>query len=217
MASLLKAPLTSRALLSTAPRSTHAHLRPATSPFDLARRCQSSSSSSPAASTLTAAPTLDATLRQALKGYMKSRATFESGVIKSILADLQTTSHLASPPNPHKVLLRSIKTRLEAATQFTSSTPPRQDLADQYTREAQLLQQFVQASESEVSGMDGMELEGIIKASLEEVKVEKAGEDVGVKDLGRVIKLVLAKTKGKVGGKGVSEAVKKYFEASVPK
>ncbi|SCZ88706.1 BZ3500_MvSof-1268-A1-R1_Chr2-1g04583 [Microbotryum saponariae] len=213
MASLLKNLFPNRAFRSTTlncilPQTTRL------SPVLLTLRSQSTSS---AAATPGAAPTLDVTLRQALKGYMKSRQSFESGVIRSILADLQTTSHLASPPNPQKVLLKSIKTRLEAASQFTTSTPPRQDLADQYTREAELLQKFVQNTDEGLSGMGEEDLEGVIKGALEEIKVEKGGEEVGVKDLGRVIKVVLAKTKGNMGGKGVSEAVKKFFDAQVTK
>ncbi|KAL8278189.1 hypothetical protein RQP46_009362 [Phenoliferia psychrophenolica] len=151
----------------------------------------------------TAPSSLDASLRTALKGSMKARDAFRSGVLRSALADLQTASHTGSAPAaPSKTLSRSISSRLDAATTFDTSNPPRPDLAEQYRSEASILSEFV---EPEAAGMDASELDALVKGVMSELGLVEVG-----KDMGRVIKAVVAKSEGKAAGKDVSEAVKRF-------
>ncbi|KAM0753165.1 hypothetical protein T439DRAFT_378878 [Meredithblackwellia eburnea MCA 4105] len=155
----------------------------------------------------TPASPIDTALRTALKTAMKAKDSFKAGVIKSALADLQNASHLPSPPSPSKTLAKSIASRLDGASTFDSSTPPRPDLAEQYRNEAAILKEFV---EPEPEAMDPAELDAVVKKVVEGLGLAS----IGGKDSGRVIKGVMDTLAGKAGGKEVSEAVKRFVMAA---
>ncbi|GAA6023970.1 hypothetical protein JCM11491_003220 [Sporobolomyces phaffii] len=159
------------------------------------------------ATTTTAHP-LTSQLRAALKASMLARTPQRTGVIKSILADLQTASHLGgSPPSPYKTLAASISKRLDAAETFRRSNPPRTDLADQYEAECEILKEFAPKRPAPLSRdqLDECVREVLALCGLTEV--------VG-KDTGRVIKLVRERVGERAEGKDISDAVKRLGSTS---
>ncbi|ORY89314.1 Yqey-like protein-domain-containing protein [Leucosporidium creatinivorum] len=155
-------------------------------------------------STAAAPDPLVVSLRAALKEHMKARAGDKVSVIKSVLSDIQNLQHTASPPPPSKILNKAITARLDAASTFSSATPPRADLAEQYRAEAAVLQAFVP---EKAAGMGAEELAEAVQKVVKELGLEK----VTGKEMGKVVKAVLEAVAGKAGGKEVSEAVKKLL------
>jgi len=126
---------------------------------------------------------------------------------RSILADLQTASHLGgSPPSPYKTLAVSISKRLDAAQTFRSSTPPRTDLADQYEEEVEILKEF---APKKPEPMSKDQLEEVVKEVMKMCELTK----VEGKDTGRVIKLVMERVGERAEGKDISSAVKRIGSA----
>ncbi|BGP40507.1 hypothetical protein JCM10450v2_004491 [Rhodotorula kratochvilovae] len=144
-----------------------------------------------------------ASLRTALKQSMLARTTERTGVIKSVLADIQTASHSAgSAPSPFKTLASAISKRVDAAQTFRSSTPPRHDLGDQYEREAEMLREFLPQKAAQMSKE---QLEKVVREVLAANEIKKA---VG-KDMGRIISLVREQTGDRAEAKDVADAVKR--------
>lgn len=150
---------------------------------------------------------LETILRTALKSSMKSKTSFRTTVLKSLLADLQTSSHLAGPsPAPEKTLQRAIIARREGAKVFRSATPPREDLATAYLDEASILEEFVVDVSGGEGGMGREELDIMVRTVMQERGI-KEGE---VKALGSVIQEVMKRAQGRgIGGKEVAEAVQR--------
>ncbi|MBI4686679.1 MAG: GatB/YqeY domain-containing protein [Nitrospirae bacterium] len=93
------------------------------------------------------------------------------------------------------VLNSMIRQRRDSIEQF--SRAGRDDLVNQETREAEILQAYLPPQLSEA------EVEAIIKASILETGAS------GQRDMGKVMKAVMAKTKGQFDSKQLSELVKK--------
>ncbi|GAA5910123.1 uncharacterized protein JCM6883_000561 [Sporobolomyces salmoneus] len=158
-------------------------------------------------STSPTAHPLTAQLRAALKASMLGRTPKRTGVIKSILADLQTASHMgSSPPSPYKTLAVSISKRLDAVETFRSSSPPRLDLADQYTEEIEILKEF---APKRPEPMTKEQLEEVVREVMKMCELEKV---VG-RDTGRVIKLTMERVGERAEGKDISAAVKRVGSA----
>ncbi|GAA5961128.1 hypothetical protein JCM3765_001236 [Sporobolomyces pararoseus] len=169
--------------------------------FLRSRAYSTAPSSSPTAHPLTSQ------LRAALKSSMLARTPKRTGVIKSILADLQTASHLGgSPPSPYKTLAVSISKRLDAAQTFRSSTPPRTDLAEQYEEEVEILKEF---APKKPEPMSKEQLEEVVREVMKMCELTK----VEGKDTGRVIKLVMERVGERAEGKDISAAVKRIGSA----
>lgn len=92
------------------------------------------------------------------------------------------------------VIKKQIKQRQDSIEQFKKGN--RLDLADKETKELEILQSYLPAQMSEEE----------IKKLIDEA-VEQTGA-VGIKDMGRVMKEVLAKVGGQADGKVVSDLVK---------
>ncbi|MEA2213535.1 MAG: uncharacterized protein QOF83_3483 [Solirubrobacteraceae bacterium] len=92
------------------------------------------------------------------------------------------------------VLRRERKRRLEAATQFRDAGRP--ELADPEMREAELIAAYLPAELSDA------ELDTVIAAA-----VAESGASTP-KDMGQVMKLVMARTGGRVDGKRASARVR---------
>lgn len=92
------------------------------------------------------------------------------------------------------VIRKQAKGHLEAIEQFKKGN--RQDLVDKETRELEILKAYLPPELSE---------EGI-RSIIEEVVAETAAQ--GMKDMGKVMKEVTAKTAGRAEGKLVSELVR---------
>lgn len=119
---------------------------------------------------------------------------------QSILADLQNSSHLPSPPPPAKTLARSITARIDGAAIFRTSG--RDDLAKGYEDEVTILREF---TPPEVVGLPAEELDSIVKSVMAELGIA----EVSGKEMGRVIKAVVLKVGETASGKAVSDAVKR--------
>ena len=92
------------------------------------------------------------------------------------------------------VIKKQIKQRQDSIEQFKKGN--RLDLADKETKELEILQSYLPAQMGEEE----------IKKLIDEA-VEQTGA-VGIKDMGRVMKEVLAKVGGQADGKVVSDLVK---------
>ncbi|GAA5896894.1 hypothetical protein JCM8208_007118 [Rhodotorula glutinis] len=142
-----------------------------------------------------------AALRAALKQSMLARTTARTGVIKSVLADLQNASHSAgSAPSPLKTLQLAISRRTDAAETFRTAN--RSDLADQYDDEARMLSEFMP---KKPAAMSKDQLDALVRETLESNGIKKA---IG-KDVGRIISLVREHTGDRAEAKDVAEAVRR--------
>ncbi|TNY18555.1 Yqey-like protein-domain-containing protein [Rhodotorula diobovata] len=144
-----------------------------------------------------------ASLRAALKKSMLARTPERTGVIKSVLADLQNASHSAgSAPSPLKTLQSAITKRIDAAKTFRTSTPPRIDMATAYEREAEMLREFMPQKPAQLSTE---QLDKVVKEVLKANDLKKAEG----KNVGRIISLVREQTGDRAEAKDVAEAVRR--------
>lgn len=93
------------------------------------------------------------------------------------------------------VLKKQIKQRQDSIEQFQSGG--RQDLVDKESAELAILKSYLPQEMSEA------ELQGIVSEAIKETGAS------GVKDMGKVMKAVMAKAAGKADNKLVSDLVKK--------
>jgi uncharacterized protein len=92
------------------------------------------------------------------------------------------------------VLRRERKRRLEAATQFRDGGRP--ELAEQEESEARIIEGYLPAE------LDEAQLESIVDAAIAETGA------ADVKDMGQVMKVVMAKAGGRADGKRASALVR---------
>lgn len=92
------------------------------------------------------------------------------------------------------VIKKSVKQRKESIEQYQAAG--RNDLVEKESAELKILEQFLPAQ------MSREQLEAIVSATIAEVKA------TSIKDMGPVMKAVLAKTAGAADGKMVSEIIK---------
>lgn len=97
----------------------------------------------------------------------------------------------------NSVLMSLVRQRKESIEQFSKGG--RQDLAEKETRELSVVQSYLPQQLSEE------ELKAVIKNAAEETGAKD------VKDIGRVMRLVMKRVKGKADGRLVSELVKKVL------
>jgi hypothetical protein len=97
------------------------------------------------------------------------------------------------------VLRRERKRRLEAATQFRDAGRP--ELAEQEESEASLIETYLPAE------IDDTELDAIVAAAITETGAHEP------KDMGQVMKAVMAKTGGRADGKRASARVREALSA----
>ncbi len=96
------------------------------------------------------------------------------------------------------VLLKEVKLRQDALAEFTKAQ--RQDLIEQTKAEIAVLQKYLPAA------MSDEELRTIVQAAVAQVGA------VSVKQLGKVMPLVLAQTKGRADGKRVNAMVREVLQ-----
>jgi hypothetical protein len=129
---------------------------------------------------------------------MRARDTGRVGALRLVLSELQKavkeggTDELA-------VLRRERKRRLEAADQFRQGGRP--ELAEQEESEAKLIATYLPAE------LDDSELAAIVDAAIAET------EATSPKDMGAVMKVVMAKAGGRADGKRASSRVREALEA----
>ena len=125
----------------------------------------------------------------AMKAGEKQRVT----ALRLVLSELQKAAKEGSS-DELAVLRRERKRRLEAAGQFRDGGRP--ELADQEEAEATIIEGYLPAE------LDDAELEAVVVAAIADTG---AGSP---KDMGQVMKEVMARTGGRVDGKRASARVR---------
>jgi hypothetical protein len=125
----------------------------------------------------------------AMKAGQKQRV----GALRLILSELQKDAKDGGG-DELAVLRRERKRRLDAASQFREAGRP--ELADGEEAEAQIISAYLPAE------LGDAELQEIVSAAITETGASSP------KDMGQVMKAVMARTQGRVDGKRASSAVR---------
>jgi uncharacterized protein YqeY len=136
-----------------------------------------------------------------LKTAMKGGDTHKRDVLRMVLADIKNEKISKGEDlvddDVMKVLKRGIKTRLDSATTYADND--RQDLADKESSEAKIIRAYLPEQ------ISGSALEALVKAA-----IEKLGA-TSMKDMGGVMKAVMAEKGSAVDGKELSSMVKQLL------
>jgi hypothetical protein len=128
-----------------------------------------------------------------LQGAMRAGEKEKVGALRLVLSELQKAAKEGGD-DELAVLRRERKRRLEAASQFRDGGRP--ELADQEEAEAELIAGYMPA---ELSDED---LDAIVTAAIAETGASSP------KDMGQVMKVVMAKSQGRADGKRASARVR---------
>jgi uncharacterized protein len=137
-------------------------------------------------------------VRTDMTSAMKAGEKERVGALRLVLSELQKAAKDGGD-DELSVLRRERKRRLEAATQFRDGGRP--ELADQEESEARIIEGYLPAE----IGDD--ELEAIVAGAV----AETGASDV--KDMGRVMKVVMEKAGGRADGKRASALVRAALSA----
>jgi uncharacterized protein YqeY len=137
---------------------------------------------------------LRADMTSALKAGEKQRV----GALRLVLSELQRDSK-EGPGDELAVLRRERKRRLDAAAQFRDGGRP--ELADQEESEAELIAGYLPAE------LDDAELIGLIRQAIADTGASSP------RDMGQVMKAVMAASGGRADGKRASAAVREALSA----
>jgi uncharacterized protein YqeY len=129
---------------------------------------------------------------------MKAREKDRVGALRLVLSELQK-AHKEGDGDELAVLRRERKRRLEAAEQFRGGGRP--ELAEQEEAEARIIESYLPAE------LDDAELDAIVQAAIAETGASDP------KDMGQVMKAVMAKAGGRVEGKRASARVREALHA----
>jgi uncharacterized protein YqeY len=138
---------------------------------------------------VTVAEHVRADITSAMKAQEKERV----GALRLVLSELQKAAKEGSD-DELAVLRRERKRRLEAASQFRDGGRP--ELADQEEAEAELISGYMPAE------LGDEELDAIVAAAIAETGASSP------KDMGQVMKVVMAKSEGRADGKRASARVR---------
>lgn len=135
--------------------------------------------------------------KQALKAKDKLKTDTISMARAAILLVEKTDGEQLDDEQVFVVLAREVKQRREAILEFEKGN--RQDLVDKANAEIEILLGYLpqQLSEEEISG--------IVRQAVDEVGANS------IKDMGKVMAIVVPRTKGRADGKLVSQIVKQYL------
>jgi hypothetical protein len=136
-----------------------------------------------------------ADMTSAMKAAEKERA----GALRLVLSELQKAAKDGGT-DELAVLRRERKRRLEAAEQFRDGGRP--ELADQEESEAELIGNYLPAELGDAE-LDALVTEAIAQTGASEPK-----------DMGQVMKAVMARAGGRADGKRVSQRVREALEAA---
>jgi uncharacterized protein len=137
-------------------------------------------------------------VRTDITSAMKAGEKDRVGALRLVLSELQKAAKEGSD-DELAVLRRERKRRLEAALQFRDGGRP--ELADQEESEAKLIEAYLPAE------LDDAALDAIVAAAIEETGAAE------VKDMGQVMKVVMAKSGGRADGKRASARVREALGA----
>jgi uncharacterized protein YqeY len=134
-------------------------------------------------------------ITRAMKAGEKQRV----GALRMVLSELQKAAKEGSSDEV-SVLRRERKRRLEAAQQFRDGGRP--ELAEQEESEADLIDGYLP------SELPDAEIDVLVTAAIEETGASSP------KDMGQVMKAVMAKVDGRADGKRVSGRVREVLSGS---
>jgi uncharacterized protein YqeY len=137
-------------------------------------------------------------VRGDMTSAMKSGEKDRVGALRLVLSELQK-AHKDGSDDELAVLRRERKRRLEAAEQFRDGGRP--ELADQEEAEARIIEGYLPAE------LDDAELDAIVQAAIAETGARDA------KDMGQVMKAVMAKAGGRADGKRASARVREALQS----
>jgi uncharacterized protein len=138
--------------------------------------------------------TVSEQVRADMTNAMKAGEKVRVGALRLVLSELQRAEKDGGD-DELVVLRRERKRRLEAASQFRAGGRP--ELAEQEESEAKLIETYLP------SEIDDAELDQLVAEAIAQTG---AG---GAKDMGAVMKAVMAKAAGRADGKRASERVRK--------
>jgi uncharacterized protein YqeY len=133
-------------------------------------------------------------MTSAMKAGEKQRV----GALRLVLSELQKAAK-EGDGDELAVLRRERKRRLDAASQFRDGGRP--ELAEQEESEARLIEGYLPAE------LDDAELDEIVATAIAETGASAP------KDMGQVMKLVMAKSAGRADGKRASVRVREALSA----
>jgi uncharacterized protein YqeY len=141
-------------------------------------------------------------LQEDWKAAMKARDKFRAGVINmaraAVLYQEKTYGSMLNDEGVISVLSKEVKQRRDATIEYEKGN--RQDLVDQANNEIQILLEFLpqQLTEDEIK-------EIIVNA------VSEVGA-VSIKDMGKLMTVIMPKLKGRADGKLVNQIVKDILQ-----
>jgi uncharacterized protein YqeY len=137
-------------------------------------------------------------VRSDMTSAMKAGEKQRVGALRLVLSELQKALKEGND-DELAVLRRERKRRLEAALQFRDGGRP--ELAEQEESEARIIEAYLPAE------LGDPELDRIIAAAIAETGAS------GLRDMGMVMKVVMAKAGGRADGKRVSAKVREALGA----
>ena len=137
-------------------------------------------------------------VRGDMTSAMKAGEKDRVGALRMVLSELQKAQKEGNA-DEQAVLRRERKRRLEAAEQFRDGGRP--ELAEQEESEAKLIEGYLPAE------LDDAELDAIVEAAIAETGATNP------KDMGQVMKVVMAKAGGRADGKRASARVREALHA----
>lgn len=137
-------------------------------------------------------------VRTDMTSAMKSGEKDRVGALRMVLSELQKAQKEGSS-DELAVLRRERKRRLEAAEQFRGGGRP--ELAEQEESEARIIESYLPAE------LDDTELDAIVHAAIAETGASNP------KDMGQVMKAVMARAGGRADGKRASARVREALGA----
>jgi uncharacterized protein YqeY len=132
-------------------------------------------------------------VRADMTSAMKAGEKQRVGALRLVLSELQKAAKEGNG-DELTVLRRERKRRLEAAAQFRDGGRP--ELAEQEESEARIIEGYLPAE------LDDSELNAIVSSAIAETGAS------GPKDMGQVMKVVMAKAGGRADGKRASARVR---------
>ena len=132
-------------------------------------------------------------VRADVTGAVKARDRERADALRMVLSELQKAAKDGGA-DELAVLRRERKRRLEAAQQFRQGGRP--ELADRESAEATLIETYLPAE------LDDSELDAIIRDAVAETGAADP------RDMGRVMRIVMAKAGGRIDGKRASARVR---------
>jgi uncharacterized protein YqeY len=136
-------------------------------------------------------------LQNDMKEAMKARQALRLSVLRLTLSEIKNAriakGEDLDDSDVHQVLKREVKRREEAAEQYGKGD--RADLKEKEEQEAEILKSYLPQQ------LTGEKLEAAVDAAIQEVGAQS------MKEMGRVMKIVMAAHAGQVDGKAVQTIV----------